>query len=263
MQGSDSPGGIPKVQIIDGKVVQAPGTPPVAMIWLPVDGQVIAKVPAMRGNRAWVKNAVRIRSPRLVGDRWELPRSCLTKFVTAAVDRFGYVAVWRDMSRLSRCTKACLEATGMDCDCSCMGAHHGQDSVNWFEQVGDVVVAELGEITRSIVLYQALEAPGGGAEIYEGQLEDRQYCVDRKGRADWPKAAQFMCAGCLSRQARVWDHCHRHGYVRAPLCNTCNTRHWGGWDPSRGRPTPSSNLDTSYYRWCPGFDDEWAGFCSP
>lgn len=52
-------------------------------------------------------------------------------------------------------------------------------------------------------------------------------------------------------RASVWDHCHTHGFVRAPLCNRCNTRNWRGWRPQHGRATHSRNFDGSYYGWCP------------
>lgn len=231
------------------------------MVWLPRDGQVIAKIPDRKGNRRWLHQAVRIRSPRLDGDRWVLPRSCLTRLVTAAVDRYGHIVVCRDMSRLSRCNRACLEATGVDCDCSCLGAYHGADSIGWFERAGDVMVADLGETKRTAVVYGATTDDAEPA-IYGGELSGRRYRPDRVGRSGWPAAARFMCACCMSMRARVWDHCHTHGFVRAPLCNVCNTRHWGGWQPQYGRAAPSSNLDTSYYRWCPCFGYEWEAPCS-
>jgi hypothetical protein len=231
------------------------------MVWLPQDGQVIAKIPPMKGNLRWLRQAVRIRSPRLEDDRWHLPRNCLTKLVTAAVDRYGYIVVCRDMSRLSRCTRACLEATGIDCDCSCLGAHHGEDSHGWFERVGDVMVADRGETTRTVIVYGP-KLDETDALIYEGELSGRRYRADRTGRRDWTLASRFMCAGCVSVRASVWDHCHRHGFVRAPLCNTCNTRYWSGWQPKHGRAAPSHNLDTSYYRWCPYYGDEREGPCS-
>jgi hypothetical protein len=52
------------------------------------------------------------------------------------------------LTGLPKCTKACLEATGAICDCSCLGAYHGEASDGWFERIGDVMVTELGEITR-------------------------------------------------------------------------------------------------------------------
>ena len=88
----------------------------------------------MKGNRRWLQDSVRIRSPKLAGDRWHLPRNCLVRLVIAAVDRYGYVAVYRDMSKLTRCTNACLEATA---------------------SVGDAVVADRGETTRTLVVYGA------------------------------------------------------------------------------------------------------------
>lgn len=226
------------------------------MVWLPLREDVILKIPARRGNRRWLHETVRIRSPQLNDDRWNLPRSCLTRLVTAAVDRYGFIVLWRDMSKLSQCTRACLEATGAECHCSCLGEHHGQESEGWFERVGDVVVADLGEHTRTAVVYGA-RGSNAEAVVYDGELAGEHYRVDRVGRRGWPSAAQFMCAGCMSVRASVWDHCHTHGFVRAPLCNRCNTRHWSGWQPRHGRAAPSHNLDDSYYRWCPESADEW------
>jgi hypothetical protein len=96
---------------------------------------------------------------------------------------------------------------------------------------------------------------------YQGELRGRRYSADAARRVGWPAAAQFMCAACLTQRARVWDHCHAHGFVRAPLCNACNTRHWRGWQPRHGRAAPSLNVDTSYYGWCPWFSDG-PGQCS-
>ena len=246
-----------EVRIVGRRVITAKGVPPAARIWLPLDGKVIAKLPGYQGNRRWLHETVGIRSPDLVSDRWKLPRNCMVRLVTAAIDRFGYVAVWRDMARLSHCDRRCLEAAGMDCQCSCMGAFHGQNAGNWFERIGEAMVSDQGETTRTVVIYGPPIDDDSGPRIYAGELRDRRYRVDRGGRAGWPLASEYMCASCLSVQASVWDHCHAHGYVRAPLCSTCNTRHWSGWSAEHGRAEPSRNVDTSYYRWCPGYGEQW------
>lgn len=150
------------------------------------------------------------------------------------------------MSRLSRCTRACQEAEGLECDCSCLGAFHGENSSSWFERSGDVLVDDRGEITRTAVVYVGRNSDDAAPEVYEGQLSGRRYRVDRADRQGWPVASRFMCSGCMSAGARVWDHCHVHGFVRAPLCNTCNTRYWGwvapaAW-PARAEPQPRYQL---------------------
>ncbi|MGW5440485.1 endonuclease domain-containing protein [Nocardia asteroides] len=245
---------MPDIRLEHGRVITAPG---VALVWLPVEGEVVAKIPPQKGNRRWLHKSVRIRSPILDGDRWYLPRTCLTRLVVAAVDRYGHVVVARDMTRLARCTQSCLDATGMECDCSCMGLSHGTgDDGNWVTAVGDVVVSDCGDHTRTAVVF----GPRGSdcdAVIYQGELSGCPYTPDRSGRGAWPLASRFMCAGCLSVPAQVWDHCHTHGVVRAPLCGPCNTRHWRGWRPEHGRAPVSRNLDTSYYEWCPDHDAEW------
>lgn len=249
------PDHIPEVHIEGGRVITAPD---VALVWLPVDGEVIAKIPARKGNRRWLHESVEIRSPHLEDHRWYLPRSCLNRLVNAAVDRYGYVVVVRDMAKLSRCTRVCQNATGVDCDCSCMGISHGSAVTDsWVATVGDAVFSNLGEFTRTAVPF----GPQGSdldAVLYNGELAGYPYRADRvrRHKEGWPPAYRFMCAACVSVQAEVWDHCHAHGYVRAPLCGPCNTRHWSGWRPERGRAAVSRNLDSTYYRWCVEYDAE-------
>ncbi|MEO3892169.1 endonuclease domain-containing protein [Nonomuraea sp. B5E05] len=237
--------------------------PGVALIWLPRNGEIVGKIPASQDNRRWLRRTVDVRSPYFDNrGYWHLPRTCLGRLVMAAIDRYGYVVLCRDMSKLSRCSRKCQEATGLECNCSCRGTHHGEeDPDGWFERVGDVIVDERGDFTRTFIAYGP-KGSSAGAVIYGGQLQGRRYRVDRAGRKGWPKASAFMCAGCLTAPAKVWDHCHRHGYVRAPLCNTCNTRYWSGWHPQYGRTTPSNNLDTTYYRWCLQYDVEGQHPCS-
>lgn len=243
------------VRIVDGSVVTAPGVGPPALVWLPLNGQVIAKIPPRKGNRGWLHKTLSIRSPQLEDDRWHLPRNCLVKLVTGAVDRFGHAVLWRDVTSLSRCTSMCLDAQGMDCQCSCMGEHHGTNSNLWFELIGSVAVADLGERKRSVAIYGPSQGEADPA-VYDGELRDRQYTVKSGERRGWPQASTFVCTACLIARAEVWDHCHTHGFVRAPLCSPCNTRHWSGWKPQHGRATPSRNLDSSYYEWCPEYDPD-------
>ncbi|MFJ3850843.1 endonuclease domain-containing protein [Streptomyces albidoflavus] len=238
-----------EVRIVNGRVITNT-TKPLSIVWLPREGEAVAKLLPRRGNRRWLRETVRIRSPKFDGRQWTLPRSCLTRLLIGAVDRYGFVVLCRDMARLSRCTRACLEAKGMECECACLGLSHGQDSGRWFDVVGDVVVADLGEFRRTAVGYGP-RGSDSGAVFYDGELRGVVYRVDRAGRQDWPLAALFMCAGCLSVPASVWDHCHTHGFVRAPLCSPCNTRHWRGWSPRNGRAPANSNVDDSYYGWCP------------
>ncbi|MGI5402938.1 endonuclease domain-containing protein [Streptomyces sp. CA-135486] len=112
------------------------------------------------------------------------------------------------------------------------------------------MAADRGECTRTAVVYGA-RGSDVDAVVYDGELAGERYRVDRAGRRGWPTTARFMCAGCMTVRASVWDHCHTHGFVRAPLCNLCNTRHWHGRQPQHGRAAPSWSLDDSCYRWCP------------
>ncbi|MET8677119.1 endonuclease domain-containing protein [Streptomyces sp. NPDC004647] len=58
------------------------------------------------------------------------------------------------------------------------------------------------------------------SQTYSGQLRGAPYdSVPRTTRAD-----SYLCQLCTEpRHASHWDHCHDHGYVRGPLCASCNT----------------------------------------
>ena len=65
---------------------------------------------------------------------WELPKSWFNKFVVATLEHFGQLYVIQPYREYEVCAPACQNATGHECQCSCMGEHHGTggDS-SWFE----------------------------------------------------------------------------------------------------------------------------------
>jgi hypothetical protein len=172
----------PKVRVVDGRVVMAPGA---ALIWFPRQkGKVIAKLPKSKDDVQWLRHTVDINCPRLDNrEYWRLPRNCLGKLVMAAIDRYGYIVLCRDMSKLSRCTRNCQAAEGLECNCSCRGVHHGEDSGGWFKLVGDVLVDERGEFTRTFTVYGP-KGSSADAVIYRGELRERLYRADLAGRRD-------------------------------------------------------------------------------
>lgn len=58
---------------------------------------------------------------------------------------------------------------------------------------------------------------------YTGELEGRLYSALSKKRNSLAVSG-WRCVVCQVAPASVIDHCHEHGYVRAPVCQACNTR---------------------------------------
>jgi hypothetical protein len=57
--------------------------------------------------------------------------------------------------------------------------------------------------------------------MYTGHLRGVWYDSQRRRGA---RADDYLCRLCKDGPAVAWDHCHEHGYVRGPLCGSCNTR---------------------------------------
>ncbi|WP_030776824.1 endonuclease domain-containing protein [Streptomyces sp. NRRL F-2664] len=58
---------------------------------------------------------------------------------------------------------------------------------------------------------------------YAGELQGQLYSVLTRRPGMSRTVAGWVCAVCGTAPAAVLDHCHEHGYVRAPVCLSCNT----------------------------------------
>ncbi|WP_086670374.1 endonuclease domain-containing protein [Streptomyces albovinaceus] len=70
--------------------------------------------------------------------------------------------------------------------------------------------------------YLTLCPPCAGATFqkYAGHLRGVLY---ESARTRSIRADEYLCRLCADARAAVWDHCHDHGFVRGPLCGSCNT----------------------------------------
>ncbi|EGX60462.1 hypothetical protein SZN_07497 [Streptomyces zinciresistens K42] len=58
---------------------------------------------------------------------------------------------------------------------------------------------------------------------YRAELEGQLYSVLTRKPGMSHRVTGWACAVCRIAPATVLDHCHEHGYVRAPVCQSCNT----------------------------------------
>jgi hypothetical protein len=83
-----------------------------------------------------------------------------------------------------------------------------------------------------------------GTRTYAGEFDGMRY---DKGLGLDPAA--YRCVIC-SRRAMYVDHCHDHGYVRGPLCGTCNTAEGsGGSAGTGGRGFPEQTHTPEWLRY--------------
>lgn len=76
--------------------------------------------------------------------------------------------------------------------------------------------------TPSPLGYVTLCPPCSGAAFqrYTGHL--RRVLYDSP-RVRGTRADDYLCRLCSETRAAAWDHCHDHGFLRGPLCGSCNT----------------------------------------
>lgn len=93
------------------------------------------RLPYAEANRQWLQNDRRI-SPVWIpsGKYWELPKAWFNDFVERSLKRYGKVYIIQPYRKQEKCAPACMNATGHECECSCMGANHGTgNDGTWFE----------------------------------------------------------------------------------------------------------------------------------
>jgi hypothetical protein len=84
----------------------------------------------------WLQNGRRT-APEWIGGTaayWELPKSWFNDFVDRALHSYSKVYIIQPYREQEICARACQEALGHECQCSCMGAIHGVgNDGSWFE----------------------------------------------------------------------------------------------------------------------------------
>ena len=97
--------------------------------------QLRLKLPFALGNRQWLQNGRR-RKPEWIGENgyWEIPKAWFNDFVDRSLAKYGRVYIIQPYRVQEKCASACRNAAGHECQCSCMGVHHGVgDDGSWFD----------------------------------------------------------------------------------------------------------------------------------
>jgi len=114
---AEKPGGIP--------VVFKRGPDKRIMLRLPSNSDPMAYHDWM-GNRDWLHGANTRHPLWNPGKRcWEVPRTWFDMIVFACLARYGKSYIIHGYREKETCAPACWNARGFDCNCSCMGEHHG------------------------------------------------------------------------------------------------------------------------------------------
>ena len=87
---------------------------------------LMIRLPFAKDNRDWLQSDRR-RTPEWNArfKCWDTPRSWFDDVVTRSLQRFGRIYVIQPYRVQEKCAPACWNARGFECECSCMGAHHG------------------------------------------------------------------------------------------------------------------------------------------
>jgi hypothetical protein len=128
--------------------------------------QLRVRLPFADDNRQWLRNGRRTAPEWIGGTKayWELPKSWFNDFVDRALLRFGKVYIIQPYREHEICARACQEARGHECQCSCMGANHGAgNDGSWFE-VSDTFSTRWGERELACRL---LTGQGSGTTIWK------------------------------------------------------------------------------------------------
>ena len=120
---------------------------PVAMRRNAKGERVRVRLPFADDNRLWLRNGRRA-APVWIGvdaAYWELPKAWFNDFVDRALIRYGNVYIIQPYREQEICARACQEARGHECQCSCMGANHGAGNDGSRFQVSEAFSTRWGE----------------------------------------------------------------------------------------------------------------------
>lgn len=107
---------------------------------------LLLRLPYAEDNRVWVRGDHQ-RKPKWVFAYkcWQTPKAWFDDLIQRCCLRYGCVYVIQPYREKEVCAPACWEAQGFTCECSCMGANHGQGRSGTWCIVSDAFAVQWGE----------------------------------------------------------------------------------------------------------------------
>lgn len=157
--------------------MSAPNDPRLKRVWqqgaVPIilrrDGageRLRVKLPFAEDNRRWLQNGRRTNPAWSMGFKcWELPKAWFDDFITRALQRYPAIYVIQPYREYEKCSDACMNAKGHECQCSCMGANHGAgNDGSWFE-VSETFATRWGQRELACRLMTARQDGGSRTDL--------------------------------------------------------------------------------------------------
>lgn len=94
------------------------------------------RLPFSKDNRSFLGGGTRKQEPVWNAEKkvWSLPRSRFNDVVDLILRRHGKAYIIQPYVDTEKCAPACRNATGHECQCSCLGANHGSgNDGSWFD----------------------------------------------------------------------------------------------------------------------------------
>jgi len=108
---------------------------------------LLVHLPPSPDNREWLKADHR-KQPKQIQQYkcWGTPNSWFKDIIKDALEKYRSVYVIQTYRTHQKCAPACWNATGIDCECSCMGENHGSGNPigKWYI-VSDTFAVSWGE----------------------------------------------------------------------------------------------------------------------
>ena len=96
---------------------------------------LLLRLPYKDDNYAWLRNEKRTK-PKWISDKkhWEIPKAWFNDTIDRSLQRWASLYIIQPYREQEKCAPACWNAMGHECQCSCMGEHHGSQSPtgSWF-----------------------------------------------------------------------------------------------------------------------------------
>jgi hypothetical protein len=175
-------------------------------IAIPPTGKLRIRVPFNTSNRAWLSIGRTDPEWDKAGKFWTAPRSWLNRMSKHIADSYGQIYLIQSVRDVEKCAPACWTASGVDCDCPCLGSNHGCDNDDSWFVVSESYACRWGERRYScrLIALRSLVTPDAKELMLVSGIQWKTYFLragqlTKIGRStDVPARIRTLQTGCPS-----------------------------------------------------------------